>query len=212
MKLCCIYILSILCILILPNTTIAETIEIHVEPGQEFFIEIPTEGEYKYTYDSDWIIEESNRSFRGVSPKEGIYWLNFTTGNESYHYQIIVTNGKYGHYDNSSDSSPPSKYALLMIPVLVLITGLIMTQTDYGKWLIFGYNYAEKDKLLDHETRYRIHQYLQEHPGAYYTEIKKALNIPYRTLRHHLKMLERHGCIRRHREGLLVKFWIEDYE
>jgi len=56
--------------------------------------------------------------------------------------------------------------------------------------MIGFYTKLRRDRLLDHETRERIVEYLRVNPGAHYSAMAKDLELPHGVLTHHINMLE----------------------
>ena len=53
-----------------------------------------------------------------------------------------------------------------------------------------------KENILKLETRQKIYRYIDKNPGLHLREIQRKTNIPYGTLKHHLKYLEKHNLIK----------------
>lgn len=66
---------------------------------------------------------------------------------------------------------------------------------------ILLYSKLKPRDILVNEKRQMIVNYINEHPGEYYREIKRGLSMPGGTLRHHLKTLEGASMIRSRRNG-----------
>jgi DNA-binding transcriptional ArsR family regulator len=76
--------------------------------------------------------------------------------------------------------------------------------------IIFGiYSKIKRDKLMDHETRKRIVEYIRENPGAYYTQIVAGLDLPHGVLTHHINMLETQEVIFSKQDRQYRRFYID---
>jgi DNA-binding transcriptional ArsR family regulator len=53
-----------------------------------------------------------------------------------------------------------------------------------------------RENILKLETRQKIYRYISENPGVHLREIQRKTNIPYGTLKHHLRYLEKHKLIK----------------
>ncbi len=80
--------------------------------------------------------------------------------------------------DESTSIAICSLFLIIIVAVVVFI-------------LIIGfYSKLKKDKMLDHETRQKLVDYLRENPGAHYSAMLKDLDLAHGVLTHHLNMLE----------------------
>ncbi len=51
------------------------------------------------------------------------------------------------------------------------------------------------ENILKLEIRQKIYRYISNNPGLHLREIQRRINIPYGTLKHHLRYLEKHNLI-----------------
>jgi DNA-binding MarR family transcriptional regulator len=99
------------------------------------------------------------------------------------------------------------KDATMIFPVMFLfiIIGCIIVFL-----IIFGiYSKIKRDKLMDHETRKRIVEFIRENPGAYYTQIIGDLDLPHGVLTHHINMLESQEVIFSKQDRQYRRFYID---
>lgn len=193
----------------------AETIEetIDLEVGEEFWLNVREHfginGSYMYEKQNDWIGDLENGTFYGKPTNEGTYWLNITTDDNTYHIKIIVINAASTR--NQIDIQPGTVAVLIICTGAVIVTTIIVfSMTDVGKWVLMSlFNKLTPQRILTNENRKQIYVYIVEHPWANYTEIHQELNIPYRTLRHHLKKLIEHDFVIRKVDGAYVRFKAE---
>lgn len=73
--------------------------------------------------------------------------------------------------------------------------------------LFFLFSRINGPAVLNNKTREQIYLHIQARPGAYFRSIKRELSLNDGTLTHHLYTLERENLIRRHREGLRLRFF-----
>ncbi|MFO8050430.1 MAG: helix-turn-helix domain-containing protein [Thermoplasmatota archaeon] len=71
------------------------------------------------------------------------------------------------------------------------------------------YSKIRKDRLLDHETRQRIVDYLKENPGAYYSQIRKDLDLAHGVLTHHINMLEQQELLFSRQDRSYRRFFLD---
>lgn len=94
---------------------------------------------------------------------------------------------------------------------------LSLAATDIGRFRLFSLFVVpfytrltkkdiEKD-IKQQNIRGRVFQYVHDHPGASFTEIKNAIEISNGQSSYHLHVLEREGFLRSIREGSLKKFY-----
>ena len=67
-----------------------------------------------------------------------------------------------------------------------------------------------KDKILDHFTRGRVYEYIRNHPGVHYSEIKRELKLNNGNLTYHLHTLEREALIKSRTRGRFKVFYPMD--
>lgn len=60
------------------------------------------------------------------------------------------------------------------------------------------------------DNRIEIFFYIWEHPGAYYTQIRRELGLSSGTLSHHLHGLRRDRMIESHHDGYTTRYFSED--
>lgn len=60
-----------------------------------------------------------------------------------------------------------------------------------------GYTRWDNSDPLAHETRATIHEFIEQSPGAYLSEITAAVDVTLTTTRHHLDILEDEGHVTR---------------
>ena len=75
--------------------------------------------------------------------------------------------------------------------------------------VIAFYTKIKKDRLLEHETRQRIMGHIRDHPGTYYSEIRKDLDLAHGVLTHHLNMLETQEMIFSKQDRQFRRFYVE---
>lgn len=75
--------------------------------------------------------------------------------------------------------------ASLCVLFLIPLGGIIVLIIGIG-----FYSKIRRDKLLEHEKRQEIVEYLKENPGAHYSALLKDLDLSHGVLTHHLNMLE----------------------
>jgi predicted transcriptional regulator len=84
--------------------------------------------------------------------------------------------------------------------------------TEIGKYKFLTmavplYTKLNKEEILDHYTRGKIHGYILANPGDHYNSIKKALGISNGSFAYHLHVLEREGVIKSRRDGIYKRFY-----
>jgi predicted transcriptional regulator len=84
--------------------------------------------------------------------------------------------------------------------------------TEIGKYKFLTlaiplYTKLNKEEILDHYTRGKIHGYILANPGDNYNSIKKALDISNGSFAYHLHVLEREGVIKSRRDGIYKRFY-----
>ncbi len=88
----------------------------------------------------------------------------------------------------------------------------VIGSTEIGKYKFLSfilplYTKLNRDEILDHYTRGKIHGYILANPGDNYNSIRKALDIPNGSFAYHLRVLEREGIIKSRRDGVYKRFY-----
>jgi DNA-binding MarR family transcriptional regulator len=68
--------------------------------------------------------------------------------------------------------------------------------------IIFVYTKMRRDKLLEHDTRNKIYEYINHNPGTHYRAVMNDLDLHMGTLTHHLNMLETQRYIKSYQDGM----------
>lgn len=91
------------------------------------------------------------------------------------------------------------------MPWLDMLDGLSVVGTFLGTLLAMR---IERHELLDHETRARLYEAIQEDPGQHLRELKRSLALAHGTLLHHLRMLERGRLVSSFKDGMYRRFYV----
>jgi len=85
--------------------------------------------------------------------------------------------------------------------------------TEVGRTSLIGlgfvplYSRLTKDKLLHHEVREQICDYVRENPGASFTDIMHGLGLKNGSLSYHLRTLERERILQSRRDGSYRRYY-----
>ncbi|MEA3559599.1 MAG: helix-turn-helix domain-containing protein [Candidatus Thermoplasmatota archaeon] len=71
------------------------------------------------------------------------------------------------------------------------------------------YSKIRKDRLLDHKTRQKIVDYLGVNPGAYYSQIRKDLDLAHGVLTHHINILEQQELLFSKQDRSYRRFYMD---
>lgn len=99
-----------------------------------------------------------------------------------------------------------------------LIAGtIVVLSTPRGEYVAASlsvplFTRLRRDEVRNQFTRGRILQYIEDHPGANYAHIRRRLGLSNGACAYHLRVLERHGDIRRLVSGVSVRFYGTDYK
>ncbi|MFW3146443.1 MAG: helix-turn-helix domain-containing protein [Thermoplasmatota archaeon] len=108
--------------------------------------------------------------------------------------------------DDADDGAGMGKDAgNLACGILFFIIGVVIV---IG--IIIGiYSKIRRDRILDHETRQRIVDYLRENPGAYYSQIRKDLDLAHGVLTHHINILEQQELLFSRQDRSYRRFFLD---
>lgn len=111
------------------------------------------------------------------------------------------------------DNNSTPNYLPLMIAASSCICLAAFFSTDKGKYawgflLAPLYTRLHKNNVLSNETRNGLFQFIQDHPGQCFSEIKRSLKLKNGVLAHHLKTLEREHYIKSRKDGMYRRFYL----
>ncbi|UCG69436.1 MAG: winged helix-turn-helix transcriptional regulator [Thermoplasmata archaeon] len=91
----------------------------------------------------------------------------------------------------------------------------VISSTEIGKYKFLSailplYTKLNREEILDHYTRGKIHGYILANPGDNYNSIRKALDISNGSFAYHLHVLEREGVIKSKRDGVYKRFYPQE--
>jgi predicted transcriptional regulator len=75
-------------------------------------------------------------------------------------------------------------------PFIILICFVFIIGLIVFLMIVGFYSKIRKDRLLEHETRQRIMDFIKDNPGTYYSQIRKELDLAHGVVTHHINMLE----------------------
>ena len=118
----------------------------------------------------------------------------------SNNYQWQFDDNLITHHSTESDAFTPSEAIIsnsFLLPILAF-SSLIFGYLWYGRKYYFltpFYMTIPKEKLLDHENREKISQYLTVNNGSNLSEISQGTGIHLQTLRHHMHLFEQSNLV-----------------
>jgi predicted transcriptional regulator len=93
-------------------------------------------------------------------------------------------------------------YTLYIIISTVIIVVVLLAAVMYTR--------LKSRRLLEHQTREKLFNYIQTNPGIHYRGIMNALGLSMGVQTHHLNMLERQGYIKSLQDGPYRRFYPKD--
>lgn len=93
--------------------------------------------------------------------------------------------------------------AFTCIPLFIIAVGIIIFLIIIGI-----YSKIRKDRLLDHETRQKIFNFIKENPGTYYSQIRKELSLAHGVVTHHLNMMETQELVFSKQDRQFRRFYV----
>jgi DNA-binding MarR family transcriptional regulator len=115
--------------------------------------------------------------------------------------EIIVDGSKVPNgSDNDKDSEADNLFTLAWIIIIIIILLLSM----------FIYTKIRRSRLLEHQRREQIFNYVKENPGQHFRGIQKALGFEVGVLGHHINKLEREEFIKSRQDGQYRRFYPMD--
>ena len=113
------------------------------------------------------------------------------------------------------DSSASSSLAVVV--VALAIAGSAFVATPRGEWALAGlaaplFTRLRRDEVRSQYHRGRLIQFIEDNPGANYSEIRRRLKLSNGGCAYHLGVLERSGEIRRVSQSATVRFYPSKYK
>jgi len=177
--------------------------KLFLEPGESGIFTVEIRGENN-TANSIKFFELLRLRATGDNARSNVVNLEF----------VYVTRGREetGFF---TMNTPVQIVAVSTITILALVAG-IAGGTEFGRYsflLLFIplYTKLHKEKVLDHFNRGRIYEYVRNHPGAHFSELKRELRLTNGGLAYHLYTLEREELIRSFRFGKLKMFYTYEF-
>lgn len=97
----------------------------------------------------------------------------------------------------------------------VALAGVAAVSTEIGRYKFLKLLMAvplftrfDKDEVLEHSTRDQLYQYIQNHPGPSFSDLRRELELSNGTLVHHLRILEAQEFVKVIREGFRTRFYV----
>ncbi len=108
-----------------------------------------------------------------------------------------------GATDNESKEMDDSG-VFICLPLFIIAVGVIVFIIIIGL-----YSKIKKDKLLDHETRQKIFDFIKDNPGTYYSQIRKDLDLAHGVVTHHLNMMETQELVFSKQDRQFRRFYVD---
>ena len=107
--------------------------------------------------------------------------------------------------------------AALVAAVALAATGAVVVSTPRGQLAFAGLAAPLFTRLLPDQVRSQFHrgrliQFIEDNPGANYSEIRRRLHLSNGGCAYHLRVLERSGEVRRVFQGATVRFYMASYK
>jgi DNA-binding MarR family transcriptional regulator len=106
--------------------------------------------------------------------------------------------------DSSDEALGAASSMYCIVIVFILIVGTVILLIGMGI-----YSKIRKDRILDHETRQHIVDYLKKNPGAYYSQMRKELDLAHGVLTHHINMLEQQEVLFSKQDRSYRRFYLD---
>ncbi len=103
---------------------------------------------------------------------------------------------------DGNDESALSQNVSFLCGFIFLIPAIVILLV-----IIFVYTKMRRDRLLEHDTRNKIYQYINQNPGTHYRAVMNDLALHMGTLTHHLNMLEQQRYIKSYQDGMYRRFY-----
>jgi predicted transcriptional regulator len=160
-----------------------------------------------------------------LSAEEGVYPINIkVTAREStvvYDIDtIIVTVSKYGGGGNGNnngngngsdgDGEENKEDDIGYFFNMEMFASIIVVAVIFLLISAFLYTTIKRHRLLEHQRREAIYNYIKEHPGDHFRSIMNELNLEVGTLSYHVNKLESEGYIKSRQDGMYRRFYSID--
>lgn len=111
---------------------------------------------------------------------------------------------------------PTGNYAIVAVISMALV-GAAVVSTPRGEYALAGlgvplFTRLRKEQVRNQFTRGRLLQFIEDNPGAGYTQVRRKLSLSNGACAYHLRVLERNGDLRRVVRGASVRFYSAGYK
>ena len=103
--------------------------------------------------------------------------------------------------ENENDEKDASNYYIWIYIVILIVIFLIS---------LFLFSKLKRHRLLEHQRREMIVNYVKENPGEHFRAIQKALQLEVGVVAHHINKLEREEFIKSRQDGQYRRFYPMD--
>jgi predicted transcriptional regulator/PKD repeat protein len=113
-------------------------------------------------------------------------------------------------------SEPAFPFALFFIVGFIAAIGVGGLLFEVGKWILLSliiplYSKINRDEMLNHPIRHKIHGYIIGNPGAHFGLIKQDLKLGNGQVVYHLKRLLETNLIYSKADGIRKRFYPKDF-
>jgi predicted transcriptional regulator len=141
--------------------------------------------------------------------EDGIYHIEVTAVSkestvikDTIDLEINISRPSKGFEDdkalNDFDRFMQSPFAMIFVVIIILLI------------TIFLYSKIKRHRLLQHERREKIYNFINENPGEHFRAIQKKLELQVGVLAHHINKLEREEFIKSRQNGQYRRFYPMD--
>ncbi len=199
-----------------------------IGPGQDI---TPGQGNTKYRYSYGMVVRvQTNLSVAGVDTftlqatipadrsASNFHWAVYNQSTETFDLLDTTVVGSLVTADISSTTFEvvlldEEVFSWLWVAVVVvvaifLVFGAVMSKTEYRQWVIqrfsrhqVGIHRLSIEDVLENETRSKIIDFVLDHPGCNFNQIREAMNLQAGAATWHLELLLQYGVIRRVESG-----------
>jgi DNA-binding MarR family transcriptional regulator len=175
---------------------------------------------------SDWLLWDNQTHNISGTPDNGDvgnHWVRITLSiplNDvrpiTYNYTITVLGTPPKNVTTNNNPPVAIVTAATGITIGVISLGIVLSSEigQFGAVLFLSplYSKTRKETILDNFTRGKIFQFIVDHPGAHFRQIRNELGLNTGLATFHLKKLEIEGMVKSQRIGLKKYFYTEDEE
>jgi len=107
----------------------------------------------------------------------------------------------------TDDDTGNEKDSMILFPIVAIAILFLIALIIVGIVIAYNYSKITSDRLMEHETRMKIFEHIQNDPGQHLRKIGSDLDLPMGVLTHHIGKLEKEEVIKSRIDGKFKRYY-----